>query len=274
MALTPLLSLAHMAVLELTPPQVVACAAAAGFTGANLRLGPARPGERPWPLEGDTPMMRETLAALRDTGLVVSDVEVIRLQAETRAADHELLLETAARLGARRVIAVGDDADHDRLADRLAAVCERAAGHGLRIELEFMVFTEVRNLAQALAVLRAAGQPNAGLLLDPLHVARSGSSFADIAALDPALLSFVQLCDAPAQAPPTLAGVGEEARFDRLLPGEGGLPLGEFFAALPPGLDVSVETPLAHARGRLPPLERARLMAGAARRCLHQAGYA
>lgn len=258
MALTPLLSLAHMAVLELTPPQVVACAAAAGFTGANLRLGPARPGERPWPLEGDTPMMREALAALRDTGLVVSDVEVIRLQAETRAADHELLLETAARLGSRRVIAVGDDADHDRL----AAVCERAAGHGLRIELEFMVFTEVRNLAQALAVLRAAGQPNAGLLLDPLHVARSGSSFADIAALDPALLSFVQLCDAPAQATPTLAGVGEEARFDRLLPGEGGLPLGEFFAAL------------AHARGRLPPLERARLMAGAARRCLHQAGYA
>ncbi|MDO9313666.1 MAG: sugar phosphate isomerase/epimerase [Burkholderiaceae bacterium] len=271
--LKPLLSLAHMAVLELTPPQVVVCAAAAGFTGANLRLGPARLGERPWPLEAGAPMMRETLAALRDTGVVVSDVELIRLQAQTRADEHDMLFNTAARLGARRVIAVGDDADHARLADRLAAVCERAVGHGLRIELEFMVFTEVKNLAQALAVLRAAGQPNAGLLLDPLHLARSGSPFANIAALDPALLSFVQLCDAPAQAPQTAAGIGEEARFDRLLPGEGGLPLGQFFAALPPGLDVSVETPLAHERGRLPPLTRARLMADAARRCLQQTGY-
>jgi sugar phosphate isomerase/epimerase len=45
-----------------------------------------------------------------------------------------------------------------------------------------------------------------------------------------------QFCDASATGPATTAAISEETRYDRLLPGEGGLLLREFIEALPPGI--------------------------------------
>src|SRR5438874_2708207 len=81
------------------------------------------------------------------------------------------------------------------------------------------------------------GSDGAGLLLDTLHIKRCGVSAAELAAVDPALLGYLQLCDAPARPPGGDATV--EARTGRLLPGEGELPLAGLLGALPDGLPVS-----------------------------------
>ena len=58
------------------------------------------------------------------------------------------------------------------------------------------------------------------------------------------MLGPVQLCDAPAQAPPH-DGLVVEARTRRLLPGAGELALSALIDALPPDLAFGVEVPLA-----------------------------
>jgi len=66
------LSLAHLSVLDATPPELVTVAAAAGFRKIGIRLS-ATPsvGVPPDDMLGDTPVLRETLARLADTGVSV-----------------------------------------------------------------------------------------------------------------------------------------------------------------------------------------------------------
>jgi sugar phosphate isomerase/epimerase len=115
-----------------------------------------------------------------------------------------------------------------------------------------MAWLPVRTLAGAVAVVSGSG--GAGLLLDALHVQRCGVTTAEVAALDPALLGYLQLCDAPA-APPPGAGAIAEARTGRLLPGEGELPLGDLLGAVPDGLPAAAETPSLDTRRGLTPAQ-------------------
>src|SRR5438876_150206 len=66
---------------------------------------------------------------------------------------------------------------------------------------EFGIFTEVKDLRSALAVLDQVAHPLRALLVDPIHVDRSGSSLDEIAAVDPALLPYAQFCDARTARP-------------------------------------------------------------------------
>jgi hypothetical protein len=66
-----------------------------------------------------------------------------------------------------------------------------------------------------------------------LHLSRSGGSPADLAAVDPALLPYLQVADAPAAVPVDLASLVDEARYGRLLPGEGVLPIRDVIEAVP-----------------------------------------
>jgi sugar phosphate isomerase/epimerase len=148
-----------------------------------------------------------------------------------------------------------------------AALCERAQPYGLRPVLEFMVFTAVKTATQALAIVERAGHPAGGVLVDPLHLARAGGSPAEVAALvaaHPARFPYMQLCDAPLAAPDDLY---REAVEDRLPAGEGELPLDQLLAAMPPGVPLSVETPVRALAG-LDPAERARRALAATRRLL------
>ncbi len=264
----PLLSLAHMCVLELTPPEMVTAAAEAGFSGINLRLSPARETDPIYPMIGDTPMMRETLKRLDDTGIKVLDIEVLWLRPDTKPGAYKGVLEAAAQLGTRQVLAAGLDPDLARAADTFAQFCLEAQPFGLNINLEYMVISEVKSLAQARKLVADAGQPNSGILIDALHINRAGTLLEDIARIDPSLLRYMQLCDAPAQAPDSMDGLRFEARHNRLPAGEGGLPLRALMATLPQAIDISVETPLGGERGKLPAAERAEILFDTAHRFL------
>jgi sugar phosphate isomerase/epimerase len=158
-------------------------------------------------------------------------------------------------------------------ARKIAALCEHAAPLGIRVCLEFGLFTTVKTLAMALSVVEQVGSPMAGILIDPLHLQRSGGRPCDVAAVDPVLLPYAQFCDAPEVGPTAEdpAGIIREAIDGRLQAGEGGLPLGELLAALPAGIPLSVELRSKALRDNWPDaVERARVTAQATRAFLER----
>jgi sugar phosphate isomerase/epimerase len=238
------LSLSALTVLELTPPQMVECAAEAGYDFVGLRLLPATDHEVRHEIVGDTPLKRETLARLKDTGVRVLDAEILRLKPDTDIAAYKPMLETAAELGARYVLVAGNDPDEARTAERLAQLCELAAPLGLTPSLEPMPWTDAKDITQAARIVKASGAMNTGLIIDPLHFDRAGSSTDELRALPREYFGYVQFCDAPAERPNDLQTLLYQARCERMIPGEGGLDLAGILRALPNGLPISIEAPM------------------------------
>ena len=147
-----ILSLAALTVLELSQTDRIHCAAEAGFSHVGLRLIAATPQEAHEDLVHDLPRRLAVQQALRSSGVKVLDAEIFRLRPDTVLADLEPAIALAAELGARELLVAGHDPDESRMADRFAALCERAALHGLGANLEFMPWTEVPDLACAARV--------------------------------------------------------------------------------------------------------------------------
>jgi sugar phosphate isomerase/epimerase len=261
------LSLSHLTVLEVGPPDLVTLAAHAGFSSFGVRLRSPMPGGIEYPLRPGSPAMLETRRRMADHGVDVFDVEVVRLAPETDVPAYAAMFEAAAELGAQRVCVNVDDPDRSRTIDRFGALCDLAAASHLGVDVEFMIWRPVARLEDAAEIVSAAGRPNGGILIDALHLIRSGGSAAAVAALDPALIGSVQLCDARADAPEP-SGIIDEARGDRLPPGEGALPLNELLDALPEGLTLGLEVPMSRSAPSLAPLDRARRVYRAAQALL------
>jgi len=241
-------SLAYLTSSTLTPPQAIRLAAELGYQFVGLRLQPNVPGAPQQMLIGQPDILRETLAAMRETGVGVFDIEIIRLSADVQLATYLPLLEAGAALNAKAVLVAGDDINSARLADNYARLCDMMAPFGLTADLEFMPWTAVPNAQSAMQIVNAAGNPdNAGILIDAIHFARSNTTLDDIRAIPTRLLHYAQICDAPANVPPEQLFTVEElvhaARCERLLPGEGIIDLNSLFATLPADLPVSVEIP-------------------------------
>ncbi len=245
-----LLSISHLTVLDAAPPELVTAAADAGFDAVGIRVWPAAD-EPAYPVLGDTPMMHETIARLADTGTRVLDVEVLRLRPDSRPDDALRILDAGACLQARAVLVICNDPEEDRLVERFATVCEAAGERGLRACLEFMIFSSVKTIADAERVLDRAGHPAGAILVDALHLQRSGGTPADVSAVAPERLPYAQLCDGPFQPIlPDSAVALTEARTGRLFPGAGELPLPALVGALPAGASLAIEAPVADLAGR------------------------
>ena len=256
------LSLAALTVLELSPVEMVRCAAQAGYTHVGLRPVAATEHEPPWDLIGDTPLRREVVAALRDTGVKVLDIEILRLKPDTDVSAFDAVLETGAVFGASFVLVAGNDPDEARLTDRLAALAHRARAFGLRPCLEPMPWTDVRDFTQGLRIAQNTSGDGAGVLVDPLHFDRGGNHAEQLLSVPPDRLPYLQFCDAPAERPPTLDGLLYQARSARLPPGQGGLDLLGLVSAAPADVPLSLEVPMADVPG-MPartPFERAALV--------------
>lgn len=240
-----LLSLAAGVCPETGPADFVAACAAAGWDACGIWFDAAT-----W----DSSVAREVQRRLDDTGLIALDMEPIFV---TPAGDHgDAIIEAAATVGARNLLVVSRGVDDDQFADRFGELCDLAAAHGIGCSLEFMAFMSVRDLPQALAVLDRVNRPNAGVLIDNLHLARTGGTVADVAAIAVDRLPYLQLCDAPAQPPEELV---VEALDGRQLLGEGHLPITELVAVLPPHTALSMEIRSAALRSAFPdPADRAR----------------
>ncbi len=265
------LSLSALTALELAPPQMVQCAADAGYDFVGLRLLPATDHEVRHEIVGDTPLRRETLAVLKDTGMRVLDVEIIRLKPETDVASFKPMLETAAELGARYVLVAGNDPDEARTVDRLGKLCDLAAPLGLSPSLEPMPWTDVKNITQGARVVKANGRRNTGLIIDPLHFDRAACSLDELRSLPRECFGYVQFCDAPAERPADLDTLLFQARCERMIPGEGGLDLAGILRALPDHLPISIEVPTEQWARTTPAVVRARRLREATLAVIEQA---
>lgn len=263
-------SLAALTVLELSPPEMVEVAARAGYDRVGLRLIPATPEEHHFPLIADAALRRRTQARLRDTGIAVLDVEILRLRPETDVAcDFAAALEVGAELGASEVLVAGNDDDEGRLTDNFAALCELAERFGLHPHLEFMPWTGVRDLSQARRIVATANRPNAGLLVDAFHFERSGSRIDELAEVPRHWIRYAQLCDVAGPRPDSMDEIIRQARQARCFPGDGDIDLAGLLAALPPDIPLSLEIPTQALRERgVSALERARRALAASRRLL------
>ena len=266
----PLLSLAHFTAIDADPVALIEAAAAAGFNAVGLRIV-APPGASPAaPVLKDAALRRRIRQRLADTNLTVLDTEAVWLLPETEVAALVPVLDASTQLGARYLVVSGNDPDRGRTVENFARLCEGAHARHLRVMLEFLPYTHIRSLAEAHDILVDAAPVNAGILVDALHLSRSGGSPADLASYDPALFSYMHLCDAPAR-PPAFEDLRAEARGGRLYPGEGGLWLDAFVSAFPADAAVAVEAPCA-STAALPPAVLAQLAGNACRAVLASAG--
>ena len=264
-------SLAHLTALSLSPPELVDAAASAGYRYVGLRLTKVTMEEPHYPLTYDPALMRATKTRLAATGVQVLDVELARLTSGDSPRDYMRFLEAGAELGARHVITQLPDSDFARKTDKFAELCQLARPLGLTIDLEFPSWTETPSLGEAAKVLRAADQPNSGMLVDLLHFARSASSIEELRSLPPEWFHFVHVCDAPAEIPDRTEELIHTARFERMFPGEGGIDVHGILAALPDGLPYALEIPRARLAVQVGAKEHARLAISAARQHLEPA---
>jgi sugar phosphate isomerase/epimerase len=114
-----------------------------------------------------------------------------------------------------------------KLARSLTELADIAAPYGVRLAVEPVSFTAFRTVDQALEVLDEAGRPNVGLCLDTFHLWTGGSTWDDVARLDPSLIVVAHVSDVT----PRQGDEWSDADRD-VLPGDGILPLKEGIDAI------------------------------------------
>lgn len=263
------LGLAHLSLLHLDPPELVDTAAQAGFDFVGIRVRGATPTEQLPDMSPGSSASKETLARLADTGLRVADIEFLSLDGTAGRETWLPMLEAGAALGASTLNLAGQDPDASRLTETLHQLVEDAAQFSMVPALEPISYNAVSTVPQAAAIAGAAG---AHIMLDPLHLARGGSSAEDVAALDPAMIPVLQFCDGPAVLPEDLSidaplprgmtadggPLKVESRALRLTPGEGDFPLADLVRAVGSNVPISLEVPNAELVASLGSLEFAR----------------
>lgn len=247
-----MLSLAAGTIPELGPADFVSTCAEAGWDGAGVWFN-----AKTW----TDAVAADVRQRFDDTGLVPLDIEPIFITDDGDWGDR--LVDAAATIGARNILTVGLGVSVQQFVDRFGELCDRAAPAGVTVNVEFGRLFSIADLDTAVEVLARVDRPNAGVLFDNLHLDRCGLGPSDVAGTAAESIHYAQFCDGPAQPGPDLR---TDAVDDRVNPGEGGLPVAEFVAALPPGTPLSAEIRSKALREGVPdPLERARLVLAACR---------
>jgi sugar phosphate isomerase/epimerase len=229
-----------------------------------------------WDLTAEPALVRGVKAALAQCGVRIGQAEGFLIMPGMEATASEPWFDIAAELGAPAINACALEPDRQRSLDQFATLAAMAGARGMTAMVEFMpMMVDPANLAQALKFVGDSGADNGRVMLDSMHFYRSGSQTAELAASDLPRIGYIQLCDVPmpqkgGESPEEMMqAYGEEARHNRLCPGDGDLPLGEFLAALPRELTVGLELPmLAKAEAGISPEDALRPGVEAARKLL------
>lgn len=261
-------ALAPLTVGRPDPAELAAAAAAAGFERIGITLWLPDGVLLPACVDGGT--LRHTASAIAASGVTCLDAGVVVLAPGLDMERLRRFVDAAAALGADRLVAMNRDPSAPRAAATLAAVCEVAGVAGLSVGVEFMPYTATRTVAEARRLVEEAGAPNGGVVLDVLHLYRSGGSASDLAGPSPVPVLLLQLCDGLRDAPPP-ERLRDEALADRRYPGQGELAVADVLGAVPAAVPVTLEAPVA-ADAALPLPERAARAAGALAGFLRAAG--
>ena len=218
-------------------------------------------------------------------GVVVDEIEFLSgwssedeaSRAKAREAE-DALYALADAVGARQLNAgcselLGSPAPIERVAERFAAVCDRAQSHGLVVAIEFLPWSGIPDVATAWEIVRAAGAANGGVLLDTWHFFRGNPDLDALRAVPPERIVGLQINDGPV-AP--IGEIRDETRRGRRLPGEGDFDLIGLIRTL---REMAVDAPwgvevMSELQASLPLPVAARAALESTRRVLGEAGEA
>jgi sugar phosphate isomerase/epimerase len=226
-------SLSYLTVFGTHPLRMVQIAAETDYDFVSLRLAPVTEDEATFPFTTDPALVADVVKALDEYGISVLDVELIRTDPGTQAADWRDFVAVAEELGARHIITQIPEPDIGKAVETFQEICDLGAQSGMTIDLEFIPWTPTNDLATAVKIVTQAGSPNGAILVDTLHFARSRSLLPQLAALPKRLVNFIQLCDAR-----DVWSISDEefirvARSDREPPGQANLDLKPIVESLP-----------------------------------------
>lgn len=245
----PYWALAAGCVPDAAPWDIPRIAAEAGFMSCGMWIDP----KTTWQADA----LARTKSALEETGIHLVDVEAAWLEGgDTATADQKLLVEAGIELGARNVLVVSRHDNYEASVSQFRGLCE-TAGDDIRVNLEFGEFTSIKSLEAARRFVAEVDHPAAGILVDLMHLNRSGEPFPD---LDDAVFSYVQACDFW-QSSSSMTGMDYiTAAVDaRCCLGEGEARRSDIEAVCRSDLDVSLEIRSKALRDEfLDPVERAR----------------
>jgi len=146
--------------------------------------------------------------------------------------EQQEFIDVALALGADTLVAVhlsGGSLEHQVAVDGLGALCDAAANAGLRVALEFMPFSGIFGLGDAITIVNDVGRHNLGYVVDVCHVRRSHSDLALLAKIPASKVFSVQLGDGARDMPTDLI---DEAMYHRGDPGTGEFDVPGFVAEL------------------------------------------
>ncbi len=216
------------------PGKCVDLAAEAGFSGIGLRFLDGLPGLK---------VLDSVRGRLTSSGVELLDLELVQFGTGKEWSSTNAVVEKVAYELAPRYLTTVFMHDEKELAiEQLGHLAESVNPAGVIPVVEFMPFSGVKTWSMARDIVRAVGTGRAAVLVDSLHLSRSGDTAKSFEGVGAELMPFVQICDAlrlPADG--TRRGLLREALGERLLPCEGDLPLVDFVRALSPDTTISVE---------------------------------
>lgn len=182
-------------------------------------------------------MLSEIRAELDASGLVVPTTVMLKGWCEPDGPEDlagmtecRRRMEQAVVLGARHCVAgpPHQGVDFALAADRYRRLLDIGLDMGVRPAMEYLGFAqEVNTIAAARRIMDESGHPAATIVLDPFHDFRGGGGHSEIAQLRPEQIAVCHFDDAPAHPP-----AHEQRDPDRVMPGEGVIPLTEFVRLL------------------------------------------
>jgi sugar phosphate isomerase/epimerase len=222
----------------------VAAAAAAGFCGIGLTaVDYAACRDRGM---SDAEMRR----ILDDHGIAAAELEFLTGwwddddERRSRSRLTEDCLYAAADAFGSRHMNIGSIGDRGELpaleavAGHFAALCDRAARHGLLVALEFLPWSDIPDATAAWDIVRLAGRDNGGILIDSWHYFRGAADPAQVRSIPADRFVAIQFDDADAAM---VGGFMEDTTQRRRLPGQGALDLVGFIQMLD---EIGVQVPI------------------------------
>lgn len=237
----------------------------AGFDGIGLYVDHYARLER----EGAAPGALHDLLAEHDIRL--REIEVIGgLGADgpggAAAAQREAVaFRMADAFGCRYLQVIGPaGADHAAAVAAFVGLCDRAAHHGLVVGLEFLPFTDITDIHDALRIVQAADRPNGGICVDVWHHERGAPDLAAISGLPGEMITGIQLSDGPRT--PVSPDYYTDCLTNRLPPGDGEFDLVAFMAAVrSTGTTAPVSVEVCSSSGWANPEQHVRRLAAGAK---------
>jgi len=235
----PKFSMAYLMANGAAPLEAIEIAQEVGFDSMSFRL---QYGDGQDLDQWSDDQVAEVKLVLDDHGLMVLDVEMIRLNQNFNPSDHLRFMEMCRTLGARHILVANDDPDASRSLDHFGRLCEALAEFSLTADLEFMPFTETKTLADAWRMVEQVKASNAAVLFDSLHADRSDSNLDLLSAIPQSRINYVQICDGFRPFDKSRDALIHVARCEREIPGHGDIDLVTMFRHLRADY-VSVEVP-------------------------------